>query len=140
MLHLIERKKVVAEGAGAAPLAALLSGAVPVERDSTVILVISGGNIDSPLLERTIHHALVRRGRVLRCRVALDDRPGTLSRLLAVVAQEQGNILRISHETGLADLPVLSVQVLLEIETRDRGHIASIIAAMETAGYRPETT
>jgi threonine dehydratase len=61
MLQLIERKKVVAEGAGAAPLAALLGGAVPVEQDSTVILVISGGNIDSPLLEQTIHHALMLR-------------------------------------------------------------------------------
>lgn len=140
MLHLIERKKVVAEGAGAAPLAALLGGAVEAGPGSTVVLVISGGNIDSPLLERTIHHALVRRGRILRCAVILDDRPGTLSRLLAVVAQEQGNILRIHHETGLPDLPVQSVQVLLEIETRNRNHIASIIQAMEKAGFRPEKT
>ncbi len=140
MLWLIERKKVVAEGAGATPLAALLSSKLPVERDSTVVLVISGGNIDTPLLERTIRHALVLRGRILRCTVTIEDKPGTLARLLAIVAQERGNILHIHHETGAAGVPVQSVRILLEIETRGIDHIRSMTAALGKEGYRPEQT
>ncbi|WAC05170.1 MAG: threonine ammonia-lyase [Methanoregula sp.] len=136
MLWLIERKKVVAEGAGAIPLAALLSGSVPVKAESTVVLVISGGNIDSPHLERTIHHALIRRGRIMRCSVVLDDQPGALARFLAAVAQEQGNILHIHHEQGAYDLPVHEVRVTIEIETRGKGHIGSLSRALEQAGYR----
>ena len=138
ILYLIERKKVIAEGAGAAPLAALLSGAVPVEPGSTVVLVISGGNIDSPLLERTIRHALVLRGRVLSCTVVLEDRPGSLAALLAVVAQEQGNILHIRHETGGRDLPVSSVRIRLDIETRGKDHTAAVLSGLKSAGYLTE--
>ena len=137
MLHLIERKKVVAEGAGATPLAALLGGKLPVVKDSTVVLVISGGNIDAPLLTRTIHHALALRGRILRCSVTVEDKPGTLARLLAVAARERGNILHIHHETGATGIPVQSVRILLEIETRGADHIKSIMAALGNEGYRP---
>jgi threonine dehydratase len=136
VLWLIERKKVVAEGAGATPLAALLNGSVMVKAGSIVVLVISGGNIDSPHLERTIHHALLRRGRIMRCSVVLDDQPGALARFLAAVAQEQGNILHIHHEQGASDLPVHAVRVTTEIETRGKEYIASLSRALEQAGYR----
>ncbi len=136
VLWLIERKKVVAEGAGATPLAALLTGSVPVEAGSTVVLVISGGNIDSPHLERTIRHALIRRGRIMRCSVVLEDQPGALASFLATVAKEQGNILHIHHEQGASDLPVHAVRVAIEIETRGKEHVATLSAALEQAGYR----
>ncbi|MCX6685702.1 MAG: threonine ammonia-lyase [Methanoregula sp.] len=135
MLLLIERKKVIAEGAGAAPLAALLNNSVPIEPDSTVVLVISGGNIDTPRLERTLHHALIRQGRIMRCSVVLDDHPGSLARFLAVVAREKGNILHIHHEQGAYDLPVDSARVIVEIETRGKEHIGAITSALEGAGY-----
>jgi threonine dehydratase len=136
VLWLIERKKVVAEGAGATPLAALLSGSITVEAGSTVVLVISGGNIDSPHIERTIRHALIRRGRIMRCSVVLDDQPGALALFLATVAKEQGNILHIHHEQGAPDLPVHAVRVGIEIETRGKEHIAILTAALDLAGYR----
>jgi threonine dehydratase len=135
MLRLIERKKVIAEGAGATPLAALLGGAIQITPGSTIVLVISGGNIDSPQLERTIHHALIRQGRIMRCSVVLDDRPGALARFIAVVAHGKGNILHIHHEQGAYDLPVHAVRVILEIETRGKDHIGSLTAALEQAGY-----
>lgn len=139
MLHLIERKKVIAEGAGASPLAALLSGAVPVERGSAVVLVISGGNVDSPVLMQVIRHALALQGRILRCSVVLADRPGSLAGLLSVVAREQGDILAVDRDETGPGLPVRSVRTRLAIGTRGKDHAAAILAAMETAGYEPET-
>jgi threonine dehydratase len=135
MLWLIERKKVIAEGAGAIPLAALLNGSIPIEPDSTIVLVISGGNIDTPRLERTLHHALMRQGRILRCSVVLDDHPGALARFLAIVANGKGNILHIHHEQGAYDLPVDAVRVVVEIETRGKEHGGAIVSALEGAGY-----
>jgi threonine dehydratase len=138
ILWLIERKKVIAEGAGAVPLAALLNGSVPVKPGSTVVLVISGGNIDSPQLERAIRHALVRRGRIMQCSVILDDHPDALARFLSIVAKESGNILHIHHAQGESGLPVHAVRVNLEIETRGREHIDAIRTALESEGYRIE--
>jgi threonine dehydratase len=135
MLRLIERKKIIAEGAGATPLAALLDGSIRIGPASTIVLVISGGNIDSPQLERTIHHALIRQGRIMRCSVVLDDHPGALAQFIAVVARENGNILHIHHEQGAYDLPVHAVRVILEIETRGKDHVGSLMAALEKAGY-----
>ena len=135
MLWLIERKKVIAEGAGAIPLAALLNGSIPIEPGSTIVLVISGGNIDTPRLERTLHHALMRQGRILRCSVVLDDHPGALARFLAIVANGKGNILHIHHEQGAYDLPVDAVRVVVEIETRGKEHGGAIVSALEGAGY-----
>ena len=86
MLLLLERKRVIAEGAGAAPLAALLSGKVKVREGYRVVLVVSGGNVDTPLLDRVIHQGLIRGGRVLQAEVVLEDVPGSLARLLSEIA------------------------------------------------------
>jgi threonine dehydratase len=136
MLLLLERKKVLAEGAGAAPLAALLSRKVRAREGSRVVLVVSGGNVDTPLLDRVIHQGLVRSGRVLQAEVVLDDLPGSLARLLTVIAGVGGNILHIHHARGGRDLPVRSVRVVLEIETRDGEHGREISEAVAGAGYR----
>jgi threonine dehydratase len=136
MLLLLERKRVIAEGAGAAPLAALLSGRVRIRGGSRVVLVVSGGNVDTPLLDRVIHRGLVRGGRVLQAEVVLEDVPGALARLLGVIAAEGGNILQIHHLRGGRDLPVQAVRVALEIETRDREHGKTIAKEVEGAGYR----
>jgi threonine dehydratase len=140
MLLLLERKKVIAEGAGAAPLAALLSGKVHLREGSRVVLVVSGGNVDTPLLDRVIHRGLARAGRVLLAEVVLEDAPGALARLLGIVAREGGNILQIHHLRGGGDIPVQSVRVSLEIETRDREHGRRILGEMEGAGYRVEVS
>ena len=135
MLLLLERKKVIAEGAGAAPLAALVSGKVKIREGSRVVLVVSGGNVDTPLLDRVIHQGLVRNGRVLQAEVVLEDVPGALARLLSVIAKTGGNILQIQHVRGGRDLPVQSVRVALEVETRDEDHRREIVREVEAAGY-----
>ena len=100
MLLLLERKHIVAEGAGAVPLATLLNGSIDVQSGSTVVLVISGGNIESAQLFRVIRQSLARKGRIMHFSVILDDQPGALARLLAVIAKERGNILHIHHMQG----------------------------------------
>jgi len=138
MLLLLERKRVIAEGAGAAPLAALLSGKVKAREGSRVVLVVSGGNVDTPLLDRVIHQGLVRNGRILLAEVILEDVPGALAGLLSVIAKSGGNILQIREARGGRDLPVLAVRVSLEIETRNREHGEEIVRGVEGAGYRVE--
>jgi threonine dehydratase len=136
MLLLLERKRVIAEGAGAAPLAALISGKVKIREGSRVVLVVSGGNVDTPLLDRVIHQGLIRNGRVLQAEVVLEDIPGALARLLTVIAQAGGNILQIQHVRGGRDLPVRAVRVALEVETRDEEHGRAVAGAVEEAGYQ----
>jgi threonine dehydratase len=136
MLLLLERKHIVAEGAGAAPLAALMNGSVPVQPGSTVVLVISGGNVDSALLFRIIRQAMVRQGRILRFLVLLSDVPGALAGLLQVIAGERGNIIHIHHAQAEADIPVRMARVELELETRGKEHADQILKAVRTAGYK----
>jgi threonine dehydratase len=135
MLLLLERKRVIAEGAGAAPLAALISGKVKAREGSRVVLVVSGGNVDTPLLDRVIHQGLVRNGRVLQAEVILEDVPGALASLLSVIATAGGNILQIHHVRGGRDLPVQEVRVALEVETRDEEHRRRMVREVEEAGY-----
>jgi threonine dehydratase len=139
MLLLLERKHLVAEGAGAVPLAVLLNGSCRIRPGSTVVLVISGGNVDSPLLFRIVRQAMARQGRILRCIVLLDDRPGALADLLRVIADQGGNILHIHHPEAEGDVPVLEARVVLELETRGREHAGSIQKAIEDAGYQLTT-
>jgi threonine dehydratase len=138
MLLLLERKKVIAEGAGAAPLAALLSGRVGLPAGSRIVLVVSGGNVDTPLLDRVIHRGLVRTGRMIQAEVILEDVPGALADLLGIIARAGGNILQIHHVRGGQDIPVQAVRVALEIETRDREHGRTLLGEVEGAGYRVE--
>jgi len=135
MLLLLERKHLVAEGAGAAPLAAILNGSVSISPGSTIVLVISGGNVDSALLFRIVRQAMVRQGRILRFSVLLGDEPGALARLLTVIAGNGGNILRIGHSQAGPGVPVLMARVELELETRGEEHSRAIKKALEEAGY-----
>jgi threonine dehydratase len=135
MLLLLERKRVVAEGAGAVVLATLLNGSFPITPDSKVVLVISGGNVDSPQLFRIIRQSLARRGRIVRFSVLLDDQPGSLARLLTIIAKLRGNILHIRHSSAEYDMPVQMVRVEIELETRGKDHITSICNALDEASY-----
>ncbi len=136
VLILIERKKLFAEGAGAVAVAALLSGVVSFSPGQKVVLVISGGNMDSPLLDRVLRKGLLRNGRIMRFSICLDDIPGSLSSLLSIIAQTGANVLQIYHNRGGKDLSIYQSQVELEIETRNFDHIAEISGALESAGYR----
>ena len=135
ILMLLERKKVLAEGAGAVPVAALVNSQVPIPAGSKVVLVISGGNVDSPLLGRVLRQGLFRNGRIMRLSVFLDDRPGALAGFLHHVAGLQANVLHIYHDRSLRDLPIDVSRVELELETRSPAHVAEIVAALDKAGY-----
>ena len=135
ILMLLERKKVLAEGAGAVPVAALVNSQVLIPGGSKVVLVISGGNLDSPLLGRVLRQGLFRNGRIMRLSVFLDDRPGVLAGFLNHVARLQANVLHIYHDRSLRDLPIDVSRVELELETRGPAHVAEIVAALDKAGY-----
>jgi len=136
MLLLLERKHIVAEGAGATPIAALLNGSISLRPGSTVVLVISGGNVDSTRLFRIIRQVMVRQGRILQFSALLEDQPGTLVQLLAVIAKKGGNILRIRHTQEGQGVPVLMARVDLELETRGEEHSRALLQALADNGYK----
>jgi threonine dehydratase len=138
ILLLLEREKTVAEGAGAAPAAALLSGRVPLSPDQTTVFVLSGGNIDVNRISRIIHRGLVADGRLIRLRVRMQDRPGSLARLAGAVAGEGGNVVEIVHQRAFADISVGDVDLVMQLETRGREHGQAIIRALEAQGLAVE--
>jgi threonine dehydratase len=136
MLMLLEQKKILAEGSGAVGLAALINGTVKVPSGANIVLLISGGNVDSPLLGRILRKGLMKNGRMMRFEVTLDDMPGSLSRLLGLVASMKANVLHIYHERNLKDLAIYQTRVDLEIETRGRQHLDEVAKKLKTEGYR----
>jgi threonine dehydratase len=135
ILMLMERKRLVAEGAGAAPLAALLSGRCKI-RAKKIVLVISGGNIDVHLLDRIIEKGLTRTGRIVHCGVLLKDVPGALAKISFLVGQYRANILHIIHERAARDIPIGFSKVTLVLETRGQEHIREIVRGMKKEGYQ----
>jgi len=136
ILLLLERKKVLAEGAGVVPLAAILAGHLPLAGGGKVVLVISGGNMDSPLVGRVIRQGLFRNGRLMRFAVALDDSPGALARILNLIAEQKANVLHIDHTRSGKYMPINITLVDLELETRGYEHIRNILDELNTAGYQ----
>jgi threonine dehydratase len=137
VLLLLERAKTVVEGAGAVGLAACLTGRLPADA-ATVVVLISGGNIDMNLLDRIINLGLVRQGRLIRFSTQLSDRPGALQRLVACVARCRANIHQIIHERARPGLPLTRAAVTLELEARGPEHIAEIEQALRADGFQLE--
>ena len=136
--HLLERSKLVAEGAGAAGLAAVLGDRFSFEPEETVVPVISGGNIDLNMLTTVILRGLVETGRYLRFRTVLRDRPGELERLSTLLAEEHANIYAIRHERTSRNVAMNDAEVELDLETRGHAHVASLLDALRDAGYPVE--
>jgi threonine dehydratase len=134
ILMLLERAKTVVEGAGAASLAACLAGRLPAEARK-VAVVITGGNIDTNLLDRIINLGLVEEGRLFRFATRLADRPGELQRLVSCVAACGANIHHIRHERAQPGLPLTQAAVTLELETRGPEHVDQIRVALRDAGF-----
>ncbi len=135
VVYLLERKKVLAEGAGAVTLATLLSGVIRVPAGSRVVLVVSGGNMDPLILDRVLRQQFLAMGRIMRFSVCLPDEPGALVGLLSLLRDLRANILTIDHARHGPGLPIFSSRVDIEIETRGRDHIAAIEADLTGAGY-----
>jgi threonine dehydratase len=138
ILTLLERKKILAEGAGAAPLAALMNGSIKVSENEKVVLIISGGNVDSPLLGRIISQGLARNGRIMRFLVRLNDTPGALAGLLQLIAGLKANVLDIHHDRFIKDGPLYVSHVKLELETRGAKHVKEIERELKAVGYNME--
>lgn len=131
---LAELQKVVAEGAGAAGVAALLAQAEHF-RGRKVATVICGGNIDVRLLSGVLNRALVRDGRIVRLRVAIVDQPGTLAKLAQVIGRTGGNIVEVYHQRLFADVPAKQADIDVIVETRNQEHVQEIIAGLQQAGF-----
>lgn len=134
MVFLLERMKVLCEGAGAATVAALLAGRFPLV-GRRVAVILSGGNVDMSLLSRLIEHGLAAAGRRARIVTVLTDRPGALSRLLHTVADCGANITSVEHHRFTRSLIIGQVEVQLEVETRDLEHLAQLCDKFSQAGY-----
>ena len=135
ILSLIERNKLVAEGAGAVAVAAAMFDKVPV-KGKKVVCLVSGGNIDVSTLSRIITRGLSKSGRNYTFTINLYDKPGQLSGVCAVIANEGGNILGVSHERISSQLNINDCNIRVEIETRNLAHIDEIRAALTEAGYK----
>jgi threonine dehydratase len=136
MVVLLERAKLVAEGAGAAPVAALLSGKVG--GDGPACALLSGGNIDPTLLIEVARHALTRSGRFLVIRTRLSDRPGELAKLLTSIAGERVNVVAVEHHREGMDLPLAEAEVELTLATKHEDHCGEVLDRMREWGYAVE--
>ena len=137
LLFLLEGKKILAEGAGAVTAAALL-GPLAGRGLGRTVLVVSGGNIDIPLLERVVPRALQEKRRLLTLRVALTDTPGSLGRLTSLLGQTGANILHLFHDRLARELPLDYTRVELNLETRGPEHGEAVLKALKQAGYEVE--
>jgi threonine dehydratase len=133
---LLERAKLLIEGAGAAPLAALLNGRVA--GDGPVVVLLSGGNIDPTLLITVMRHGLTLAGRYLVLRSRVPDRPGELVKLLTRIAEERVNLLSVEHHREGMQMTVAETEVELTLVTRDEAHCQALIDAMGRWGYPVE--
>ena len=133
VLLLVERAKQVVEPSGAAGLAAVLDGKATLE--APVVVLLCGGNVDPLLLLRIIQSGMYEEGRYFVFRTRIKDRPGALSALLGVLAEEGANIVGVAHHRMATRLGVLEVEVELEIETRGPDHIAGVVQGLRSSGY-----
>ena len=133
---LLERTKLVVEGAGAVGIAALLSGKAGGEGPAVALL--SGGNIDPTVLISVMRHGLTTAGRYLVVRSRVQDRPGELLKLLKLVAQERGNVVSVEHHREGMDVPVYESEIELTLQMRDEHHCAVLLETLRSLGYTVE--
>ena len=137
ILLLLEREKTLAEGAGAAAIAALVNRKLPCIEKKVAVLVC-GGNIDVTLLSRIIERGLVKDGRLVRLRVHLGDFPGALHRLTSILAEHRANIVETDYDRAYHGVNLGETAIEITMETRGPDHIAEIISALGAAGYAHE--
>lgn len=134
ILRLIELEKSVLEGAGAAPLAALLSGQLSELKGKTVVLLLCGGNIDPLVLGRVIEIGMAADGRLARLVATISDRPGGLAKLASIIAETGASVQQITHDRVFSGPDVSSVRVMCDVETHDQAHIEALKQALADHG------
>ena len=135
ILKLIESQKMIAEGAGAAPLAAVMFNKLPV-KGKKVVCVISGGNIDVTILSRVIKRGLLRSGRSQTLCIELQDKPGQLKQVADIIADKGGNVISIHHERASEGTDVNGCYLRIVLETRNFDHVKEITDALINAGFK----
>jgi threonine dehydratase len=137
ILLLLEREKTLAEGAGAASIAALINRKTSLSGKKVAVLVC-GGNIDVSLLSRIMERGLVKDGRLVRLRVHLPDYPGALHRLTGILAQHRANIVETSYDRAYYGVNLGDTAIDITMETRGPDHIAELLSALSASGYTHE--
>jgi threonine dehydratase len=135
IVALLERTKLLVEGAGAVPLAAILHKHIP-ELDGKTVCLLSGGNIDVKTIALVVERGLLAAGRYLKLRIGLDDLPGALAALTADIATVRANIFLINHDRRSKSIALGKTEVSLELETRGYDHIREVIGFLEEKGYQ----
>ncbi len=135
ILALIEQHKMIAEGAGAVSVAAVMFDKIP-EKNKNVVCVVSGGNIDVTILSRVIERGLLTSGRTCNLCIELMDKPGQLQLVSSVIASLGGNVISVHHERASETMDINGCYLRIVLETRNYEHIDKIMAALTDAGFR----
>lgn len=134
ILALMEKQKMVAEGAGAVGVAAVMFNKLPV-KGKKVVSIVSGGNIDVNILSKVMTRGLVKSGRVVALTLDLPDKPGVLAEISKIISQQGGNVISVIHERTSSFTNINGCLLHIEMETRDHEHVAEIKRLLEAAGY-----
>lgn len=135
ILTLLEQQKLIAEGAGAVPVAAVLAGKIPDIDDKNICCLVSGGNVDVTVLSRVIERGLKMSGRTANITIALSDKPGQLSEVSSIIAQTGANVTSINYDSTDLDMNITDCYLRIDVETRDFSHIVAIKSALREAGF-----
>lgn len=140
ILMMLEQEKSVAEGAGAAGLAALVNGHIPQAKGKRVAIIVGGGNIDMNVISRIIERGLVKAGRLVQLEVRLPDRPGVLARLTTQIAEMRANVVDLHHDRAFSKAGLGEATVEVMLETTGHAHIQELMAALEAQGWQVART
>lgn len=135
ILALIEQHKLIAEGAGAVSVAAVMFDKLPI-KDKNVVCVVSGGNIDVTILSRVIERGLLTSGRTCNLCIELMDKPGQLQQVSSIIASLGGNVISVHHERASETMDINGCYLRIVLETRNYEHINKIMSAITEAGFR----
>ncbi len=135
ILTLLEQQKLIAEGAGAVPVAAVLAGRIPDIDGKNVCCLVSGGNIDVTILSRVIERGLKMSGRTANITIALSDKPGQLADVSKIISQTGANVTSVNYDSTDLDMNITDCYLKICVETRDYAHVVAIKKALKDAGF-----
>lgn len=135
ILTLLEQQKLIAEGAGAVPVAAVLAGKILDIEGKNVCCLVSGGNIDVTILSRVIERGLKMSGRTANITIALSDKPGQLADVSKIISQTGANVTSVNYDSTDLDMNITDCYLKITVETRDYAHVVAIKTALKDAGF-----
>ncbi len=136
ILTLLEQQKLIAEGAGAVPIAAVMNGKIPDIEGKNVCCLVSGGNIDVTILSRVIERGLKMGGRTADIVIALSDKPGQLAGVSQIVAEQGANVVSVNYDSTDLDMNITDCYLKIGVETRNFEHIVAVKKALTDAGFK----